>query len=133
MPDLNDAILLFLQHFGAGLGLTIVFIFAYAWVTPQREMKLIREGNAAAALAIGGATLGFVIPLALVMSITANTLEAVGWGAVSLAIQLIGLLLTRIVLPTLPQDITDGKIAAAVVQAIAGVCLGLLQAASWVP
>lgn len=133
MPDLNEAILLFLRHFGAGLGLTIVFIVAYSWVTPQREMKLIREGNAAAALAIGGATLGFVIPLALVMSITASIPEAIGWGCVSLAIQLLGLLLTRVLIPSLPQDITDGKIAAAIVQGIAGVCLGLLQAASWVP
>lgn len=133
MPDMNEAILLFLRHFGAGLAMTVLFVAAYALVTPQRELKLIREGNAAAALAIGGATLGFVMPLALVMSITASIPEALGWASVSLGIQLMGLLLTRVVVPSLPRDIEEGRMSAAIVQAVAGVCLGLLQAASWVP
>lgn len=133
MPDMTQSIELFLRHFGVGLCLTIVFVAAYAAVTPQKEFKLIREGNAAAALGVGGATLGFVIPLSLVLSITANLVEASAWGAVSLLVQLLGLLLTRVIVPSLAQDISDGKISAAVVQAVAGVCLGLLQAASWVP
>ena len=133
MGDMDHGFLLFLRHFGAGLALTILFIAAYALVTPQKEFRLIREGNTAAALGVGGATLGFVIPLSLVLSITANVWEAAGWGAIALAVQLIGLLLTRVIVPSLPQDITDGKLAAGVVQAFAGVCLGLLQAASWTP
>lgn len=133
MPTMLDAIGLFLTHFATGVVLTVVFVAAYAAVTPQPELKLIRAGNAAAALGVGGATLGFVIPLALVLSLTANPLEATAWGAVSLVVQLLGLLLTRLLVPTLSKDITEGKIAAAVVQAMAGVGLGLLQAASWVP
>lgn len=36
----------------------------YIFITPYREIALIREGNAAAAAGLGGAILGFVLPLA---------------------------------------------------------------------
>ena len=42
-----------------GLGATV-----YAWLTPWKEIRLIREGNAAAAVAFGGVLLGLAIPLA---------------------------------------------------------------------
>ncbi|MDX2234810.1 MAG: DUF350 domain-containing protein [Hyphomonadaceae bacterium] len=128
-----EAVGLFLMHFATGVVLTAAFVVSYAALTPQPELKLIRAGSAAAALGVGGATLGFVIPLALVLSLTANPLEASAWGAVSLVVQLLGLLVTRLLVPNLAADITDGKMSAAVVQAMAGVGLGLLQAASWVP
>jgi putative membrane protein len=133
MDDLAQSVAQFLVHFATGLGLIVAFIIAYAAVTPQPELKLIREGNAAAAISVGGATLGFVIPVALVLTLTANTLEAALWGGVSLLVQLIGLAATRLLIPTLARDITEGKIAAATVQAIAGISLGLVQGASWVP
>jgi putative membrane protein len=132
-PMLAQSIQLFLVHFATGLVLTAVFVVAYAAMTPQPELKLVRQGNAAAAVGVGGATLGFVIPFALILSLTANPLEAMVWGGVSLVVQLLGLWLTRMLIPTLPQDISEGKMAAATVQAMAGVSLGLLQAASWVP
>lgn len=133
MPDLLPPIQYFLVHFLTGLALTVAFVLLYATVTPQAELKLIRAGNAAAALEVGGATLGFVIPVALVLTLTSNPLEAAGWGAVSLVVQLLGLALTRMLIPRLASDITEGKMSAATVQAIASVGLGLLQAASWVP
>lgn len=133
MSDVANSILLFLRHFALGLALTLLFVAAYAALTPQKELKLIREGNAAAALGAGGATLGFVIPWALVLSLTADIVQAAIWGGVSLVVQLLAFLLTRAIVPTLAADISAGKMSAAVVQSCAAVSLGLLQAASWVP
>jgi putative membrane protein len=133
MEPMAQSFIQFMTHFATGLLLTTAFIVSYAAITPQPELKLIRAGNTAAALAVGGATLGFVIPVALVLTLTASPLEAGAWGAVSLIVQLLGLVLTRMMIPTLSTDITEGKIAAATTQAIAAVALGLIQAASWVP
>uniref|UniRef100_UPI0039B966C6 DUF350 domain-containing protein n=1 Tax=Candidatus Skiveiella danica TaxID=3386177 RepID=UPI0039B966C6 len=36
----------------------------YMWITPYEDIKLVREGNTAAAVALGGAFLGLAIPLA---------------------------------------------------------------------
>lgn len=133
MPDMTQSVLLFSSHFLTGVALTIAFVGIHAAITPQPELKLIREGNAAAAVAVGGATLGYVIPLALVLSFTSNAVEAAAWGAVSLVVQLIGMFVTRLLIPNLARDISDGKVAAATVQAMAGVSLGLIQAGSWAP
>lgn len=134
MPvDMVQTVTVFLTHFATGVVLTAIFIAAYAAITPQPELRLIREGNVAAAIGVGGATLGFVMPVALVLTLTTSPLQAAAWGGVSLIVQLIGLAVTRILIPTLARDIADGKVAAATVQALAGVSLGLIQAASWVP
>ena len=45
----------------AGL-FTVIFKVVYQWGTPYNEGKLIREGNVAAALALGGALVGYVLP-----------------------------------------------------------------------
>src|SRR5260370_22755935 len=48
-------------YFLMALALVAVFLTVYTWVTPYREIALIRQGNMAAALSLSGALLGFVI------------------------------------------------------------------------
>lgn len=40
----------FLSYFAAAIGLLAAFLLLYLWITPYREISLIREGNAAAAV-----------------------------------------------------------------------------------
>ena len=54
-----NAILNYLIHLALAAVLLIVFFQAYTWMTPYDEVKLIRQGNHAAALSLGGAMLGF--------------------------------------------------------------------------
>ena len=55
---------LFLVYFGVALAFQAVFIALYMAVTPHHEAALIKQGNAAAAISLGGAVLGFTLPLA---------------------------------------------------------------------
>src|SRR5712691_6553187 len=104
----------FLAYFVLGGVLTALFLVLYANLTPQRDMPLIRSGNSAAAIALVGALLGFEVPLASVVAHRAAIIDLVVWGIVALVVQLGGFLVTRLVLPHLPQAIADGNIADAV-------------------
>jgi putative membrane protein len=119
----------FVVYFVLGGVLTAIFIVLYANLTPQRDIALIRGGNSAAALALVGALLGFEVPLASVIAHSAAIVDLVVWGIVALVVQLGGFLVTRLVLPHLPQAIEDGNIADAVFLAGVSLSLGILTAA----
>jgi putative membrane protein len=119
----------FVVYFSLGGVLTAIFVVLYANLTPQRDIALIRGGNSAAALALVGALLGFEVPLASVIAHSVGILDLVVWGIVALAVQLGGFLVTRLVLPHLPQAIEDGNIADAVFLAGISLSLGILTAA----
>ena len=53
-----NAILNYLVHLALAALLLVVFFKAYTWMTPYDEVKLIRQGNHAAALSLGGAMRG---------------------------------------------------------------------------
>src|SRR5581483_4380042 len=58
----------FAGYFVAGSVLIALFLLCYVNLTPHREIALIRAGNNAAATALAGGLLGFVIPLASVIA-----------------------------------------------------------------
>jgi putative membrane protein len=132
-PAMANSFLAFAAYFGAAIILTALFVLIYVRTTPHNEFKLMRGGNAAAALGLTGAMLGFVIPLALVISVSGSLLEAVIWGAGALVVQIVGQLGARLLFPNLTADIVAGKHAAAIVQSGIALSLGILQAACWVP
>jgi putative membrane protein len=71
----------FITHFLAGLVLLGGAVFVHVRVTPHDEVGLIRAGNAAAAVALGGTILGFALPLASAIAHSANLLDAAVWGS----------------------------------------------------
>ena len=119
----------FLAYFSLGGALTGIFLLLYVELTPQRHIALIRDGNTAAAIALVGGLLGFVIPLASVIAHSAAILELVVWGFVALIVQLGGFFAARLVLPHLPRAIEGGNVADAVFLAGLSVSLGILDAA----
>jgi putative membrane protein len=119
----------FLAYFVVAAALTTVFVLLYSRMTPHREIALIRGGNNAAATALVGALLGFVLPLASVVAHSAALVEVVAWGGVALIVQLGGFLAARLVLPHLPQAIEAGNIADAIFLAGLSLSLGILDAA----
>ena len=58
----------FLAYFGTSVGMTVLFVVVYVRLTPHREFALIKANNVAASLALGGAVLGFILPLASAMA-----------------------------------------------------------------
>jgi putative membrane protein len=133
LTALADTFFTFAAYFGVAIVLTVLFVMIYVRTTPHNEFKLMREGNGAAALGLMGALVGFVIPLAQVISVNGALLSAVIWGAGALLVQTAGQFGARLLFPTLTADIAAGKYSAAIVQAGIALSLGILQAACWAP
>ena len=130
---LADTFFTFAAYFCVAVVLTALFVIIYVRTTPHDEFKLMREGNGAAALGLTGALIGFVIPLAQVISVSGALLGAVIWGAGALLVQTAGQFGARQLFPTLTADIAAGQYSAAIVQAGIALSLGILQAACWAP
>ncbi|MFT4253072.1 MAG: DUF350 domain-containing protein, partial [Caulobacter sp.] len=81
--------------------------------TPHREIRLIRDGNAAAALSLGGVLTGLAIPLAASLAASTSVIEILLWGVATLALQLLVFRLTDMMLKGLPERINDGEVSAA--------------------
>jgi putative membrane protein len=119
----------FLAYFAVGAVLIALFVVLYVNLTPQREIRLIRAGNAAAATALAGSLIGFVIPLASVIRNSAGLIDLFVWGIIALVVQLGGFLVARLVLPNLPEAIDEGHVADAIFLAGLSLALGILNAA----
>ena len=119
----------FLAYFGCTLGLLVVFLTMYTAVTPHREWALIRAGNAAAAVGLAGAALGFCLPLASVVAHSVGLLDVLVWAVVAGAAQLLTLLALRGILGNLWSAIERGDMAAGTTVGAGSVAVGLLNAA----
>lgn len=96
---------------------TILILFAaaalYVLMTPHKEITLIREGNAAAAVSLSGVLVGLAIPLAASLHTSTSVIEIAVWGASTVVLQLLIFRLVDLVLHGLPQRIQEGEVAAA--------------------
>ena len=78
----------FALTFVVSLALLAAFITLYSLLTSHREMALIRTGNKAAALSLGGAILGFVIPVGKAVAQSTNLIDLVVWAAIAFVAQI---------------------------------------------
>ena len=108
-----------------GLGATV-----YALLTPWKEVALIRQGNAAASVALGGVLLGLAIPLAVSLSVSTSIRDIAIWGVATLVLQLFAFRLVDLILTGLPQRIQQGEIAAAILLVAAKLATALITAAA---
>jgi putative membrane protein len=113
----------------AGL-FTVIFKIIYQWVTPYNEGQLIREGNVAAALALGGALVGYVLPLASALSNTVSLVEFCAWAALAGVLQIAAFTLVRVVvMKDVAARIEKGEVAAGVYLLSISLAVGVLNAA----
>ena len=119
-----------LLHAGVTLVMLILGTTLYALLTPHKEITLIREGNSAAALSLGGVMVGLAIPLAISLTASTSVVEIVIWGAATIAVQLLVFRVTDMVLKGLPERIQDGEISAAVLLVGAKLATALVLAAA---
>jgi putative membrane protein len=120
----------FLLYFSLALALLGLFIVVYSNVTPYHELALIREGNAAAAISLGGAIVGFVLPLARAVTQSVSALDLVVWGLVALVVQVVVFFVVGKLMPRFVEAIREGRVAGAVLLAALAIGVGLLNAAS---
>lgn len=119
----------FLAYFAVAIVLLLLFIRIYSWLTPQDELALIRANNVAAALAFGGALIGFALPLSSAITHAMSLLDCAVWGAVALVVQALTFVVLRVVIKQLPQRIEQGEIATGSFVGATAIAVGLINAA----
>jgi putative membrane protein len=100
----------------------------YMWITPYEDLKLVREGNTAAAVALGGAFLGLAIPLAGSLAGSVTSLDILFWGIATVIVQLVCFKVVDWVLRGLPKRIAEGQLSAAIFLAFVKVSAGAIVA-----
>lgn len=119
-----------LAQLAATTALFVVGLAIYVWVTPYREVKLLREGNVAAAITLSGQMLALAIPLGAMLAHSVNLADIVLWGIVAVILQLIAFAAVALVVRHLPAAIERGEIAPALVLATAQIVAGIFNAAA---
>jgi len=119
-----------MAHLGVTLALMVSGAIIYALFTPWKEITLIRQGNAAAAVAFSGVLVGLAIPLAVSLSVSTSINDIILWGVATVVIQLLAFRIVDMILTGLPQRIREGEIAAAVLLVGAKLSTALILAAA---
>lgn len=122
--------LAFLLAFVTAGAFAVAFKGLYKLMTPHNEGKLIREGNTAAAIALGGAVVGYVIPLASALSQTHSLVEFAAWAALAGVIQILAFwVVRRVALPDISARIERGEVSSAIYLLFISIAVGILNAA----
>ena len=119
----------FLLYLVVSFALLALFVVVYLWITPYRELTLVREGNAAAAASLSGAILGFVIPLAHAVIQAVSIGELALWALLALVVQLLVFFVMTRILPGLARDIPAGRVAPGILLGALSLASGILNAA----
>lgn len=116
----------------AGVTILLLFLGAalYVLLTPHREITLIRQGNVAAAVSLGGVLVGLAMPLAVSLQASTSTIEIAIWGTSTVLVQLLVFRLADFVLHGLPQRIQEGEMSAAAMLVGAKLATALILAAA---
>ncbi|MGW8463273.1 DUF350 domain-containing protein [Pseudomonas sp. CLCA07] len=132
--SLNPAAVLgFVTYILGAAVLFALFQFIYTRITPHKEFELIRSGNVAAAIALGGAIIGFAIPASNVIAYSISLLDFVVWAVIAAFVQLLAFLMTSLVLKGTSERIKKGEIAAGIYVAAVAISVGMLNAACMTP
>ncbi|RYE63285.1 MAG: DUF350 domain-containing protein, partial [Oxalobacteraceae bacterium] len=114
-PAFHTGASAFLMAFVAAVAFFAAFKFFYQLVTPYHERTLIRQGNVAASIALGGALIGYVLPLASALSHTVSLPEFAIWALLAGVIQIVSFVaISRLVYRPLAARIEGGDVAAGV-------------------
>lgn len=114
-------------------GLSVVFVYAYMLIylklTPYDELKLIKDGNVAAALSLSGSVLGFTLPLAAAIIHSVHPWDMMLWGVIAAAVQLLVYVAVRFTFLNVSRRVPEGQVAAGIVLGAISVSAGILNAA----
>ncbi|MDY7574905.1 DUF350 domain-containing protein [Actimicrobium sp. CCI2.3] len=84
-----SAIVNYVLHLLLASGLILAFFRVYTYITPFDELLLIRQGNTAAALSLGGSLLGFSLTIASCLIHSSDYRQFVAWAAGAMLVQVL--------------------------------------------
>lgn len=120
----------FLLYTFSSLILLAVFGKIYQWLTPYHEYEQIKAGKLAPAIALGGALVGFTLPMLSVSYHGVNYIDFLLWAAIVGVLQII---LFKALYWIIPMQIEEDNRAIAFIYAILAFCVGLISAFSLIP
>jgi putative membrane protein len=120
----------FLLYTFSSLVLLGVFGKIYQWLTPYHEHEQIKAGKLAPAIALGGALIGFTLPLLSVSYHGVNYIDFLIWAVVVGVLQII---LFKVLYWVIPMQIEEDNKAIAFIYAVLAFCVGLISAFSLIP
>ncbi len=124
----------FLIYAGAAGILLIGACSLYILLTPQKEMELLRNGNASAGLALAGVIIGLAIPIASCLASSVSLPDLLIWGVVALLIQILAFRFVDLILQDLPKRIERDEAGAAILLIAVKIASALIiSAALWDP
>jgi putative membrane protein len=119
----------FLVYAGLSIAFLYLYMIVYQWITPYNELKLIKDGNVAAAISMSGSVLGFTVPLAAAIAHSVHPWDMMLWGVIAALVQLLVYVAVRFTLLNVTRRIPDGQIATGIVLGAISVSAGILNAA----
>ena len=119
----------FLIYAGLSVAFVYGYMITYLWITPYNELKLIKDGNVAAALSLSGSVLGFTFPLAAAILNSVHPWDMMLWALIAALVQLLVYIAVRYTLLNIVRRIPDGQVATGIVLATVSVSAGILNAA----
>ena len=119
-----------LSHFFISILLLVFGTVVYIFITPMKEIKLIRDGNIAASLSFSGALIGIALPLSSSLKASNSISEIMIWGLTAILIQIFCFKIVDILIKDLPQRIERGEISSSILLFSIKVGVALLNSAA---
>ena len=119
----------FLIYAGLAIAFIYLYMIVYLWITPYNELKLIKDGNVAAAISLSGSVLGFTFPLAASIFQAVHPWDMMLWAFIAGMVQLFVYVAVRYSLLNVVRRIPDGQVATGIVLGAISVSAGILNAA----
>lgn len=124
------AILNYVLHLATAIALVLAFFVVYTRVTPYDEVLLIRQGNCAAAVSLGGTLLGFSVTIASALMHTDDYYEFAGWAALAMLIQVLVFVVATRLLRMSKDQIEHNNIGFGILLGSISLSIGLINAGS---
>ncbi|MFL2540919.1 MAG: DUF350 domain-containing protein [Candidatus Latescibacterota bacterium] len=119
-----------LLHYLVTLTMLAIGVTVYLWMTPYRELELIRDGNVAAAVSLGATIISLAMPLAFSMAVSVGVWDIVLWGLVTLVIVLVVYRVIDFLMKDLPRRIEVGELGPAILLAAVKLGVSIITAAA---
>lgn len=126
----GDAMIWFVTYLVASLVLLAVFTRIYVVLTPYSEFEQIKAGKMAPAISLGGAMLGFTLPLLSMSFYGVNFLDFMLWSIIACLVQVIAF---KLLYRLMPMQIETDNRAIAIVYFFTSICVGAINAFSLIP
>jgi len=119
-----------ISHLFITLCLLFIGITSFIFLTPIKELKLIKDGNLSASISFSGALLGIGIPLASSLSVSNSILEIIIWGLTAILLQLLCFKITDTFLKDLSKRIENDQLATSILLFSIKISVSLINSAA---